>query len=129
MKIDPFARPAVDQDTLGFLRDLKNAGVFDTQYDAWAFGAAYALRERLEPKATGAGREQIPPLNTLNDETRFALEQAALNALGAREGKAPDLTEYVSGMAIAGLTALRQMMQDWPIAERIKWVTDMCRKR
>jgi hypothetical protein len=129
MQIDPSARPPVDSETLKFLRELKNSGVFDTQYDAWAFGAAYALVKGLTAAEVGSGREPLPPLNTLNEDTRFALEQAAVAELEKHpQRKVKDLTEYINRLAVAGLTQLRREMANWSVAERIKWITEQCSK-
>lgn len=61
LEFDQFARPSVDQETLAFLRQLTNSGVFKIQYDAWAFGAALALRANLKPVSPGSGKEPLPP--------------------------------------------------------------------
>lgn len=122
LELDQLARPAVDQETLAFLRHLTNSGVFKTQYDAWAFGAALALKTGLTPVQAGSGKEQLPNLNTLSEETRFALEQAALTQLGDKAVE--DLVEYVNTLAMAGLRHLKSKTAEWTVAESIKWVTN-----
>ena len=118
--LDPMTRPPVDQETLTFLRQLVNSGVFKLQYDAWAFGAALALRDGISPQSPGSGKEQLPPLSTLPEETRFALEQAAQAKLGNKEVE--DMVEFINSLAIGGLKNMQEMMKDWSVQERINWV-------
>ena len=118
--LDPSARPSVDQETLDFLRDLTTKGIFNLQYDAWAFGIALALNLGLEPATLGQGKEQLTVLSTLPDETRFALKQATLARLGTAQ--VPNLIEYVSGLAVAGLRHMRTQVRDLSIQESINWV-------
>lgn len=118
--IDPSSRMTVDQETLNFLRELTNSGVFKLQYDAWAFGVAYALKENLNPKELGSGLEKLPSLSVLPKETRFALEQATLVKHG--ETNENKLIEMLNGLAASGLMKIKDNLADLTVQERIDWV-------
>ena len=115
-------RPTVDEETLGFLRDLTNSGVFKLQYDAWAFGAALALKKNLEPKEPGSGRDQLPIYKTLNEDARFALEQATLAMHSSDE--IDDFVSRINRLALAGLKYMKSEFKDLSTQEKINWVME-----
>lgn len=95
-----------------FLQYLKERAVFGRQIDAYAFAAAYAMKNNLDISDVSLkGRSDMEEVGTLDHEVCLALE-AGIHALCKRKGQpGPEdhqkLMDLITRYAEAGLTDLR----------------------
>lgn len=70
-----------------FLKHLKERAVFGRQIDAYAFAAAYAMKNNLDiSQVSLQGRSDMEEVGTLDDEVCLALE-AGVHAIQKRKGQ------------------------------------------
>lgn len=99
-----------------FLQYLKERAVFGRQIDAYAFAAAYAMKNNLDiSEISIKERSDMEEVGTLDDEVRLALE-AGIHALGKRNGEPePEdpqkLMDTVTRYSEAGLRSLRSQWE------------------
>lgn len=75
-----------------FLQYLKERAVFGRQIDAYAFAAAYAMKNDLDISHISLqGRSDMEEVGTLDDEVCLALE-AGIHAIQKRKGQ-PELID------------------------------------
>lgn len=100
-------------DAKAFLQYLKERAVFGRQIDAFAFAAAYAMKNNLDiSDVTLKGRSDMEEVGTLDDEVCLALE-AGLHALYQRNGESePEdpqmLMDAITRYGEVGLIILRE---------------------
>lgn len=97
MRFNPRQKFRPSSDAKSFLQYLKERAVFGRQIDAYAFAAAYAIKNNLDISDVSLkGRSDMEEVGTLDDEVRLALE-AAIHALYKHNGK-PELEDPQSLM-------------------------------
>lgn len=95
-----------------FLQYLKERAVFGRQIDAYAFAAAYAMKNNLDISDVSIkDRSDMEEVGTLDNEVRLALE-AGIHALCKRNGQPePEdpqkLMDSITRYSEAGLRILR----------------------
>lgn len=100
-------------DAKGFLAYLKERAVFDRQIDAYAFAAAYAIKNNADiSEVLLKGRSDLEEVETLDDEVCLALE-AGIHAIQKRNGSlqtgsSQDVMDLVTKYAEAGLLLLKE---------------------
>ena len=96
-----------------FLQYLKERAVFGRQIDAYAFAAAYAMKNNLGiSDAALKGRSDMEEVGTLDDEVCLALE-ASIHALYKRSSQpepenSQALMDAVTRYSEVGLMALKE---------------------
>lgn len=97
----------------GYLDYLKQNRVFPRALDAYAFAAAYALKNCTEiPPATCGKRHDMVEISRLDNSVRLALE-AGVYAVAKRKGQpepanSEEVLNLVSKYAEAGLEILKE---------------------
>ncbi|WP_139026111.1 hypothetical protein [Acaryochloris sp. CCMEE 5410] len=91
---------------------MKERAVFGRQIDAYAFAAAYAMKNNLDiSDIKMIDRSDLEEVSTLDDEVRLALE-ASLHSLQKRNGQpepgdSQQLMDLISRYAEVGLASLQ----------------------
>lgn len=112
MRFNPRQKFRPSSDAKAFLQYLKERAVFGRQIDAYAFAAAYAMKNNLDiSEVTIKERSDMEEVGTLDDEVRLALE-AGIHSLNKRNGfpqiEDPQrLMDLASRYAEAGLMHLQ----------------------
>lgn len=97
----------------GYLDELKNAKVFRRAVDAYAFAAAYALKNKADiSQVSLRGRSELVNVSILDNEVCLALE-AGVHAVLKRTGQPEPadkaaVLEFVTRYAEAGIGLLRE---------------------
>lgn len=96
-----------------FLQYLKERAVFGRQIDAYAFAAAYAMKNNIDiSEVSIKDRSDMEEAGTLDDEVRLALE-AGIHALCKRNGQpepedSNKLMDYVTKYSEVGIFSLKE---------------------
>jgi len=87
MRFNPRQKFRPSSEAKAFLQYLKERAVFGRQIDAYAFAAAYAMKNNLDiSEVSVKDRSDMEEVGTLDDEVRLALE-AGIHALCKRNGE------------------------------------------
>lgn len=112
MRFNPRQKFRPSSEAKAFLQYLKERAVFGRQIDAYAFAAAYAMKDNFDiSEVVIKDRSDMEEVGTLDDEVRLALE-AGIHALNKRNGlpqvESPQqLMDLTSRYAEAGLMHLQ----------------------
>jgi hypothetical protein len=113
IRLDKTRKFRPSSDAKGFLAYLKERAVFGRQIDAYAFAAAYAIKNNADiSEVSLKGRSDLEEVGTLDDEVCLALE-AGIHAIQKRNGQPvpqdnQTLMDLLTRYAEAGLTVLRE---------------------
>lgn len=103
IQISPTARPFIAREYKSFIKHLADSGVFEKQLDAWAYAAAYAMKNKLPPQ-TEAGEGEMAQLQFLDGETLNCLVLAVITLhpeLADESAVVTALSQYASSGAAA----------------------------
>jgi len=113
IRLDKTRKFRPSSDAKGFLAYLKERAVFDRQIDAYAFAAAYAIKNNADiSEISLKGRSDLEEVGTLDDEVCLALE-AGIHAIQKRNGQPvpqdnQTLMDLLTRYAEVGLAMLRE---------------------
>lgn len=113
IRLDKTRKFRPSSDAKGFLAYLKERAVFGRQIDAYAFAAAYAIKNNADiSEVSLKGRSDLEEVGTLDDEVCLALE-AGIHAIQKRNGRAQpensqDVMDLVTKYAEVGLLLLKE---------------------
>ena len=116
-------------DAKAFLQYLKERAVFARQIDAYAFAAAYAMKNNLDISDLSIkDRSDMEEVGSLDDEVCLALE-AGIHALLKREGKElPQNNQELMSLATNyGEAGLIHLKEKWSRKTAIQ-IQDLIRK-
>lgn len=102
-------------DAKSFLQYLKERAVFGRQIDAYAFAAAYAMKNNLDiSEVSMKDRSDMEEVGTLDDEVRLALE-AGIHALCKKNGQSEpkDPQQLMDTVSRYGEVGLRTLRDEW----------------
>lgn len=86
MRFNPRQKFRPSSEAKAFLQYLKERAVFGRQIDAYAFAAAYAMRNNFDiSEVSIKDRSDMEEVGTLDNEVRLALE-AGIHSLNKRNG-------------------------------------------
>lgn len=112
MRFNPRQKFRPSSEAKAFLQHLKERAVFGRQIDAYAFAAAYAMKNNLDiSQVLIKDRSDMEEVGTLDDKVRLALE-AGVHAICKRKNQPePDdpqkLIDFVTRYGEVGLQALK----------------------
>jgi hypothetical protein len=112
-RIDPTTSIRPTPEANGYLKVLKNNGVFNRMVDAYLFAAAYAIKNNIDaPPLSSQGRQELVNMGVVEEDVRLALE-AGVHAICKRNGQSEpkdsrEVLEIVTQYAEAGLKLLKQ---------------------
>ena len=111
--LNPRAVISSSTDANGYLRLLKNAGVFKYMVDAYLFAAAYAMQNNLEISNTlPSQRQNVARIDVVDKRVLLAIE-AGVYAICKRNSQpqpadSREVLEIVTRYAEAGIDVLKQ---------------------
>jgi hypothetical protein len=115
MRFNPKQKFRPSSEAKAFLQYLKERAVFGRQIDAFAFAAAYAMKNNLDiSNVTLKGRSDMEEVDALDDEVCLALE-AGLHALYKRNGESEpeDPQMLMDAMTKYGEVGLMVLKEQW----------------
>ena len=111
VQIDPTVNPFIDREYKSFIKYLADSGIFEKQLDAWAYAAAYAIKNNLQAN-DDVGRSEMTELAFLDEETLNCLVMAlAAVQPDASTMEFSTIVAELSKLASAGIAELHQHLE------------------